>query len=507
MPIDTIPAIIEKSRKAQVLWAVMPYGERARRMKKAARYLVEKRDEITETIHRENGKLFIDALAAEVIPAIMAFSYYIKRGRRLIKSQKIKGGNLLMFNKQSRLVYKPWGVVGIISPWNYPFSIPFSEVVMALLAGNGVILKTASKTPGCGKAIAMVLSAAELPEGLFINVELPGSEAGPAFISGGIDKLFFTGSTKTGKELAALAAGRLLPLTLELGGADAAIIRADADIERAVSGIIWSGFSNAGQSCGGIQRVLVHRDIYRNFMEELKRRVEALRPGEDPSSDLGPMISLKQKETVRKQVRQCLADGAEIAVQSRTFTGPDGKASGSLDDDSLYAPALVLTGIKPDMPIMAEEIFGSVIGVVPVADDAEALAIANNSSYGLTASVWSRNRKLAKNLAAEINAGAVMINDHLMSHGLAETPWGGFGDSGLGRTHGEAGFREMLRAKVIVDETLPGAKRDPWWQPYSQKLLNGLSALGDFLGGPGLGKRIKAIPRVTGFFLRNWGKG
>ena len=155
---------------------------------------------------------------------------------------------------------------------------------------------------------------------------------------------------------------------------------------------------------------------------------------------------------------------------------------------------------------MSEGIFGPVIGVLPVADDREALAIANASPYGLTGSVWSRNHGLAKRLAAEINAGAVMVNDHLMSHGLAETPWGGFGDSGLGRTHGEAGFREMLKVKVIVDDTLPGAKRDPWWQPYSQKVYNGLNALGDLLGGPGIGKRIKAIPAVVGFFLRSWGR-
>ena len=396
--------------------------------------------------------------------------------------------------------------MGIISPWNYPFSIPFSEVVMALLAGNGVILKTASNTSGCGRLIAEIMKPAELPDGLFVNVEMPGAEAGPAFINGGIDKLFFTGSTKTGKELMALAAGRLLPLTLELGGADAAIIRADADIDRAVSGIIWTGFSNAGQSCGGVQRVLVHREIYSGFMEELKRRVEALKQGTDPSSDLGPMISLKQKETVRKQVNQCLAAGAKIAAQSRGFTAPDGKACGTLEDDSLYTPATVLTGITAAMPIMSEEIFGPVIGVFPVADDREALAIANASPYGLTGSVWSRNHGLAKRLAAEINAGAVMVNDHLMSHGLAETPWGGFGDSGLGRTHGEAGFREMLKVKVIVDDTLPGAKRDPWWQPYSQKVYNGLNALGDLLGGPGMGKRIKAIPAVVGFFLRSWGR-
>ncbi|MDR2618806.1 MAG: aldehyde dehydrogenase family protein [Treponema sp.] len=492
-----IPAVIEKSRKAQELWAELPYKERARRLKKAAKLLAARRDEITETIHRENGKLSIDALSAEVLPAIMAFSYYTKQGRRFLDSRKIRGGNLLMFFKRSRLVFGPWGVVGIISPWNYPFAIPFSEVVMALLAGNGVILKAASNTPEAGRGVAAVFAAADLPDGLFAHVELPGKEAGPAFIDAGVDKLFFTGSTAVGRELMALAAPRLLPLVLELGGADAALVRKDADLDRAVSGIVWAAYSNGGQSCGGVQRVLVHRDVYEPFLEKICAAVKKLRPGSGPDCDLGPLISIRQKQEVRKQVEACLAGGARIAAQS----------PGSMEDESPFAPALVLTGVTPQMPVMAAEIFGPVLAVVPAADDQEALKIANSSPYGLTASVWSGNHKQARALAARINAGAVMINDHLMSHGLAETPWGGFGDSGLGRTHGEAGFREMLKTKVIIDDILPGAKRNLWWQPYSEKLYKGIQAIASLAGGPGLGDRLGAIPAVIRVFLRSWGKG
>ncbi|MCL2479980.1 MAG: aldehyde dehydrogenase family protein, partial [Treponema sp.] len=445
MNAESIRELVEKSRKAQIEWAALPYSERAKMMKKAACYLAENRAQIADTICSETGKLVIDAMAAEVIPAMMAIDYYIKLGKHVTKRQAIHGGNFLMFNKKSALVYKPWGVVGIITPWNYPFSIPFSEVVTALLAGNGVILKTASITPGCGLAIEKIVGAAGLPDGLFINVQMPGNEAGPAFISSGMDKLFFTGSAQTGRQLMSLASSRLLPLSLELGGADAAIIRSDADIDRAVYGVIWAGFSNAGQSCGGIQRVLVHSDIYANFLEKLKQCVESLEPGKGLSGDMGPMISLKQKEEVSRQVNQCIAEGAQFFAQSRKGKTAEGEVYGSMEDSSLYMPALVLTGIKPDMPIMKEEIFGPVIGVIPAANDREALALANDSSYGLTASVWSADHRTAKKIAAEINAGAVMINDHLMSHGLAQTPWGGFGDSGLGKTHGEAGFREMLR--------------------------------------------------------------
>jgi succinate-semialdehyde dehydrogenase/glutarate-semialdehyde dehydrogenase len=492
---NTVAEKIRAARKAQGVWAALPYGERGRRLKKAAGYLGDHFDELTELIHRENGKIKIDALAAEVLPAVMALSYYIKRGKKFLSPRTLCGGNLLMFNKKSRMIYKPYGVVGIISPWNYPFAIPFSEVVMALLAGNAVILKVASDTPGVGRALEAVFAAAALPEDLFSYMEMPGKEAGPAFISGGVDKLFFTGSTAVGRELMALAAPRLLPLVLELGGADAAIIRGDADLDRAAAGILWSGFSNAGQSCGGAQRILVHRTVYEAFLKKLCGLVQNLRVGE--AGDMGSMTTRRQKQAVQKQVEACIAGGAQIAAQS---------SGGSFQDESLFAPALVLTGVNETMPVMAEEIFGPVVAVVPVEDDDEALRIANSSSYGLTGSVWSRNHRRAKELAARINAGAVMINDHLMSHGLAETPWGGFGDSGLGKTHGEAGFREMLKAQVVVDELLPGIKRNLWWQPYSEQTYQGIRGITELLAGTTLGRRLKALPRVMKIVFRYWEK-
>ncbi|MDR1949701.1 MAG: aldehyde dehydrogenase family protein [Spirochaetaceae bacterium] len=491
---------VAAARQAQALWVELPYTERARRLKKAGRFLAERVDDLTGLIHRENGKLSLDALATEILPAVMALDYYVKRGKKLIASRPVRGGNLLMFNKRSRLVYRPWGVVGIISPWNYPFAIPFSELVMALLAGNGVVLKVASDTPEVGRALAAVFTAADLPPGLFAHMEMPGREAGPAFIAAGLDKLFFTGSTAVGRELLALAAPRLLPLVLELGGADAAIIRADADLDRAAAGILWSGFSNAGQSCGGAQRILVHRTVYEPFLAKLGALVRALRPGNGPDADLGPMISVRRRREVEEQVEACRALGAVIAAQS---PGYDGGGPGDADGGRFH-PAMVLTQVSPDMPVMTDEIFGPVVAVLPVGDDEEALGIANNSPYSLTASVWSRDHSRAKKLAARINAGAVMINDHLMSHGLAETPWGGFGSSGIGKTHGEPGFREMLKVQVVVNDILPGVKRNLWWQPYSQSLYRGLRAITDLLAGPSPLRRLKAIPRVLKLFFRYW---
>jgi succinate-semialdehyde dehydrogenase/glutarate-semialdehyde dehydrogenase len=524
--ISGLGEVIRRAREAQGSWASLPYGERGRKLREASRWLCGHIDDIVETIHRENGKLRIDALAAEVLPAIIGINYYIRRGRAFLRPRKLAGANLLMLNKRSRLEYQPWGVVGIISPWNYPFAIPFAEVVMALLAGNAVILKTAAASTAVGRLLAALFAAAGLPPGLFTQVEIPGREAGPAFINGdgagrgrpaGVDKLFFTGSTQVGRELMALAAGRLLPLVLELGGADAAVIRADADLDRAAAGIIWAGYSNAGQSCGGVQRILVHRQVYGAFLEKLCARVSALRPGWGEDADLGPMSSLEQKERVEAQVARCLALGARIAARSPAFDGAPG-ASGPAAGNSTagnsaagpfadrFSPAVVLVDLKPGMPVLEEEVFGPVTAVIPVEDDGEALRIANSSPYSLTASVWSRDRRAASRLASRLNAGAVMLNDHLMSHGLAESPWGGFGDSGLGKTHGEPGFREMLRAKVVVDDILPGIKRNLWWQPYSEGVYRGIRAIAAFLGGPGLGPRLRALPALLKIFFRYWEK-
>jgi len=488
--------LIEKAREAQKTWAAYSFKERSGHLKKAGRYLASHAEEIIQIIHKDTGKLPIDALAAEVLPALMALGYYRRKCGRVLAPRSIGGGSFLMFNKKSRYHFEPHGVVGIISPWNYPFSIPFSEIVMALLAGNAVLLKTASLTPNVGRALEKIFMAADLPQGLFAYVEMPGEEAGPAFIGTdktGVDKLFFTGSTETGRKLMTLAAKRLLPLVLELGGTDSAIIREDADLDRAAAGIVWAAFSNAGQSCAGVQNILVHQNVYAAFLEKICALVKNLRQG----TDLGDMASLKQKQLLCRQVEGCLKQGAVVAAKS--------EGAFLQDENSLSAPAIVLTGIKDSMPIMKEELFGPVAGVIPVKDDEEALRIANGSSFGLSGSVWTRNRRKGRALAARINAGALMINDHLMSHGLAETPWGGFGDSGFGRTHGELGLMEMVKPKVIVDDILPGVKRNLFWQPYSDKVYDGILALVEFLSG-GLQKKLLALPRVLGIFFRYWEK-
>lgn len=499
VPLNTPEETIEFIRHghtAQLDWRNTPVQERGRCLKKVMRYLMDHMDALALTIARDNGKNRTDALVTEIVPAVLALNYYIKNSRRFLKDVPLSPGSLITCYKKSRIVRVPYGVIGIVSPWNYPFAIPFSEVVMALLAGNAVVLKTATETQQVGTALKAAIEAANLPNGLFSFVNMPGQAAGNAFLNGGVDKLFFTGSVPVGKRLMAQAAETLTPVCLELGGNDPMIVCADADPVRAAAGAVWAGFQNAGQSCGGIERIYVHEDVSKPFLSELAKRTEELKIGhpEDLSTDFGVMTSQKQLDTVQEHVEDAVAEGARILAQS--------EKSGSLQN---FYPATVLTDVNHRMKVMQEETFGPVLAVAAVGDMDEAVRLANDSNLGLTASVWTRNRRQADRLALRLRAGAVTVNDHLMSHGLPETSWGGFRESGIGRTHGKLGFDEMTKTQVIVHDFLPGICRDLWWHPYSADLYKGLKGIPELLHGHGLRDRFKGglnLMRIAGRMWR-----
>ncbi|MDY0132631.1 MAG: aldehyde dehydrogenase family protein [Desulforegulaceae bacterium] len=495
--VDSLKTIIENSRKAQKEWKELPIKKRTFYIKKLSSIVCEKSDEIAKTIVEDNGKTKIDAMLSEILPAAMATAFYTKKAKKYLKTRYIMPGNFLLSNKISRIKKVPFGVIGIISPWNYPFAIPFSEIVMGLLAGNTVVLKVASETQMVGKILKEVFEEAGLPENVFNYVNIPGRIAGDAFLENGIDKLFFTGSVPVGKYLMGKASETLTPVSLELGGNDAALVCKDADIGRTVDGIIWAGFQNAGQSCGGVERVYVHEDIYDPFMKELKIRVENLRIGydEDFNVDIGLMTTKKQVETVKSHLKDALEKGAEIYAKS--ITTDENKWN------NLVCPC-VLSNVNHEMIVMKEETFGPLIGVMKIKNMDEGIDLANDSNLGLTASVWSSNRRNAIKIASKIKAGAVTINDHLMSHGLAETPWGGFKESGIGRAHGELGFAEMTEPQVIVNDILPFVKRNMWWHPHSKNVYFGLKGIVDFLYGKGIKKRFSGLYRMLKLFPRTF---
>ena len=491
-PEDVVAAALA-ARQAQPEWAATPIKQRAKAIKKVRDYLADQADHLAETIARDNGKTRTDALVAEVLPATAAANYYAKKAAGWLKDAKPGPALWLLANKRTRLVRQPWGVVGIISPWNYPFSIPFSELACALLAGNCVLLKMASETQMVAQAMSRCLGAAGLPPGVFTCLNLPGRQAGPAMLEAGVDKLFFTGSVGVGKQLMSLAAPSLTPVNLELGGNDAMLVCPDADLERAAAGAAWGGMINTGQTCGGVERVYVHHSVASEFLQLLGAKVKALRVGYDTDCnvDLGAMTTTRQVDLVKAHIADALAHGAKIFAQSACAKGAN------------FLPATVLTQVDHSMRVMREETFGPVVAVMPVGNMDQAVHLANDSDLGLTGSVWSRDRRAALRLARRIKAGVVMINDHLMSHGLAEAPWGGFKNSGLGRSHGRDGFNEMTQVQTIVNDLMPWAKRDLWWYPQSREQYQGLKGLIEFLYGHGLERRaaglrnlIKLLPRM-----------
>lgn len=498
-PVNTIDELrdaVAKARLVQGAWAMTPLKKRIEHIIKIRNYLVDHLDELAQTISEDNGKTRIDALMTEAVPMTMAVSYYCKKAPDFLKDKKIATGNILFSNKKSFITQMPFGVVGIISPWNYPASIPFSEIVPALLAGNAVIYKGASETQVVGHLIKKCIEAACLPDSVFNYVNMPGSVAGDAFLEAGIDKLFFTGSVTVGKYLMKKASEKLTPVSLELGGNDPMIVCEDADLYRAATGAAWAGLQNAGQSCGGVERIYVHRNVYAKFLALLKKQVELLRIGLDRNfnTDIGAMTTKRQMDTVNRHVSDALEKGATIFARS----DPPQNLKGQ------FMPCLVLTDVNHNMLVMKDETFGPILAVMPFNSIDEAIKLANDSHLGLTASVWSKDSKNAIAIGRRIMAGAITINDHLVSHGIAETPWGGFKKSGIGRTHGALGFAEMTQPQVIVNDIMPGVRKNFWWHPYSKELYEGAKGTVYFLYGKNISQKIKGLAALMKVFPRTF---
>ncbi|HOW76071.1 MAG TPA: aldehyde dehydrogenase family protein [Candidatus Competibacteraceae bacterium] len=488
---------VRRARAAQPAWAALPLEERVRYMLRLRDYLVDHVDDVSATISKDVGKTRVEALATEVLPSAMATDYYAKNARRFLQPRKVRAGSLLFLNKRSRIFRIPFGVIGIIAPWNYPLGIPMHEIVPALLAGNTVIFKTAPETQMVGRKIEEMIQAAGLPADVFTHLNIPGAIIGQILLEPDhhVDKLFFTGSVPVGKTLMAKAAESLTPVSLELGGNDPMLVCPDAHLARAVNGAMWAGLQNSGQSCGGVERVYVHQDVYEPFIQLLKQRVEALRQGPNThhNVDIGAMCTERQIKTIQRQVDDALAKGATLLAQV-TVDSAHTRAN--------FYPVTVLTNVDHTMELMREETFGPVLGVMKVRDMEQAIELANDSSLGLTGSVWSRKTREAVALGRRIHAGVITINDHLLTHGMAETPWGGVKESGIGRSHGELGFDEMTQPQVVTTELLHFAKRNLFWHPYDEPLYEGLKGALNFLHGREFSIRLRGLIRFAGLIPR-----
>ena len=427
----------------------------------------------------------------EVVPTIDGLDWLAEEGPDVLADQTVRMGQGLFLGKRSKFSFEPLGVVGVIAPWNYPWSIPFGEVAVALMAGNGVVLKPAEETPLLGERIREAFEKAGFPDGL-VRVLQGEGEVGRAICESSVRKVFFTGSVPVGYEVGAACAARMKGAVLELGGKDPAIVCPDAEPANAIAGIAWGGFANAGQTCSGIERVYVHEDVAEQFTDGLRAAAERLRLGDptSPEVEVGPMISAEQAEKVEELVEDAISNGA------RRLCGGPVEVPGS--PGSYIAPT-VLVGVTHDMRIMREEIFGPVIPVITVVSEEEAILLANDSEFGLGASIWTRDRPKGERMARRIDAGMVWINDHMYTHAAMQCAWGGVKDSGLGRSHSRFGLLECVEVKNVSWSSARGWNF--WWHPYDATLGAAIRTSAGLLYGAD-GSRLKALREGGGALLK-----
>ena len=481
-----------RARSAQAGWAELGLRRRIAIIREFQGRLFSKKSEIAAAITREVGKPLVEALVTEVLVVLDAARFLIDNAWGLLRDEPVPHGNLVTKLKRGWLVREPHGVIGIISPWNYPFSIPATETLAALVAGNAVVLKPSELTPLVALELASLLHASGVPEDVF-QVVVGEGPAGAALLRSPIDKLVFTGSVGTGKRIAAAAAERLLPVVLELGGKDPMLVLDDADVDVASSAAVWGAFVNAGQACLSVERCYVHRSLYESFAKACAEKTKQLRVGNgmDAHTDVGPMIQDRQVRIVESHVEDAKARGARVLA---------GGARLPELGVNFYAPT-VLAGVTQDMRIMREETFGPVLPVMACADDDEAVRLANDSEYGLAASVWTRDPKRGERLARRIHAGTVMVNDVISCFGISEAPHGGVKASGVGRTHGRFGLDEMVRVKYLDMDRMPGMKK-VWWHGYGESFRRQMEGFLDMQFAPGMGKRLRGALRAAGMVRR-----
>jgi acyl-CoA reductase-like NAD-dependent aldehyde dehydrogenase len=485
-------AAVARAGAAQAAWAELGLRRRITVLREFQGKLYAKKSEIAAAITREVGKPLVEALVTEVLVVLDAARFLIDNAWGLLRDEAVPHGNLATKLKSGWLVREPHGVIGIISPWNYPFSIPATETLAALVAGNAVVLKPSELTPLVALELASLLHAAGVPDDVF-QVVVGEGPAGAALLRAPIDKLVFTGSVATGKRIAAAAAERLLPVVLELGGKDPMLVLDDADVDVASSAAVWGAFVNAGQACLSVERCYVHRSLYEPFAKACAEKTRLLHVGNgmDADTDVGPMIHERQVRIVESHVEDAKARGARVLAGGTRL--PELGVN-------FYAPT-VLADVTHDMRIMREETFGPVLPVMACDDDDEGVRLANDSEYGLAASVWTRDSKRGERLARRIQAGTVMVNDVISCFGISEAPHGGVKASGVGRTHGRFGLEEMVRVKYLDIDRMPGTKK-VWWHGYGGSFRRQMEGFLDMQFARGLGTRLRGALRAAGVVRR-----
>ena len=476
-----VRAAVSAARQAQLSWGALPVSERAARVSRLRGLIVARADALSAQISAENGKTRFEALMMEVFPLAELVRYFCKHAEEILAPRRIPLA--LMKHRRSYVHYAPRGVVGIIAPWNFPLAIPFGESVMALLAGNAVVLKPSDLTPLIAEAALSLFREGGIPDDLVRIVHGRGA-TGAALIDASVDQVCFTGSVTTGRKVAAACGERLIPCTLELGGKAPAIVCDDADLERTAQALVWGAFANSGQVCASVERVYAHTAIHDELVTRVVEHAARLRQG-DPASfetDVGAICFPRQLDVARALIDDAVAQGARVVLGGAALplsAGPDGFPR------SFFQPTVV-THVRPSMRILREESFAPLLPIMRVTDVDEAVRLANDSDYGLLGYVFTGDRAKGRAIAERIRAGTVMVNDVLMTYGLPETPWAGVKHSGIGRVHSAEGLRELCETRHVHHDAFFTPPRELWWYPYGKSTYkNALKALRLFLGGRG----------------------
>jgi acyl-CoA reductase-like NAD-dependent aldehyde dehydrogenase len=446
-----------------------------------AQSLLDHADEIARTITAETGKPLVEAYTIDVFTALENLVWLARRAGSVLEDEPVETP-LWLRHKRPRVVYEPLGVVAILGPWNVPLAIPLTQAAAAVAAGNGTVVKPSERAPLTGAWIERLCTEAGAPEGL-VRVVQGGPETGAMLVaSAGVGRVLFTGSTAGGRSVAAAAAERLCPVTLELGGKDPMIVLADADLDRAVRGAAWAAFAGSGQLCAGVERIYVQEEVFDPFVARLAERAVRLRvgSGEGLETEIGPLIAEEERARVEALLGEAIDRGAVVRAGGRR---PDVGLPGWF-----YAPTVVTgTGFRD------EEVFGPLVSVEPFAGEAEAVERANDSRFGLGASVWTGDRDRAARLASELDAGMVWTNDHAYSYGLGAAPWGGRGASGFARTHSRHGLYDLASVKLVDSDR--GRIGAPWWFPYDRAAAGAFAGLLEVLYRPGARAKAAAAWR------------
>lgn len=475
LPVSTreeVHAAVARARAAQPAWAARDVHERARLLRAFQAELLAAREAVARVVTQETGKPFVEALGVDVLTSLDQVKWVTAHGQKVLKTEKIRLSNPLFLGRVSHIEHAPLGVVGIISPWNYPLSLACGPVVFALMAGNTVVLKPASYTPHTVLKMRELLTRAGIPEDACIVVPGSGKETGEALIDADIDHLVFTGSVAVGRHVQERLVARGIRSTMELGGSDPAIVLADAP-EHTARGIVWGRFTNAGQTCAAVKRVFVERSRYDAFVAEVVQRATALRLGDpmDSGTEIGALTDPRSVGEMQELLDDARKRGGRVLC--------GGKARPDLGKQ-VFEPTVVVD-VPKDARLLTEECFGPILPVVPFDDVEDAIRMANGTRFGLCASVWTNDIEKGLRIARRLEAGTAIVNDAAYTYGATETPWGGVKDSGHGRTHGAQGLLELTQTRHvnIVTPRAPSV----WWFPYGPQLRDTFMAGAEFLYG------------------------